>query len=297
MKVNFILAGVYVMVRNEKLPALLLKMKSLYPSLSKAEQQVVDYIIENPEKVIYLSVAGLAENSGVSDATVVRTCRSLGLNGYQDLKVTLAQDIVTPLQSIHEEIEEGDDASVIISKVFQGTMHALTFTHDTLNVDSVVKAAEAIMKARMLVIIGVGNSHSIALDFQHKMLRLGIKAVAHSDSHMQAIVCSNLSSEDVLFAISHSGSSRDIVDSTRIAKSQGATTISLTNIGVSPLNKITDIQLYTASKETKYRIVAMSSRIAQMAVIDSIYTIIAARTPTVVETFRKIEKMLNPKKY
>jgi RpiR family carbohydrate utilization transcriptional regulator len=285
------------MVRNEKLPALLLKMKSLYSSLSKAEQQVVDYIIENPEKVIYLSVAGLAENSGVSDATVVRTCRSLGLNGYQDLKVTLAQDIVTPLQSIHEEIEESDDASVIINKVFQGTMHALTFTHDTLNVDSVVKAAETIMQARLLVIIGLGNSHSIALDFQHKMLRLGIKAVAHSDSHMQAIVCSNLSSEDVLFAISHSGSSKDIVDSTRIAKSQGAKTISLTNIGVSPLNKITDIQLYTASKETKYRIVAMSSRIAQMAVIDSIYTIIAAKTPTVVESFRKIEKMLNPKKY
>jgi DNA-binding MurR/RpiR family transcriptional regulator len=297
MKVNFILVGVNIMVRNEKLPALLLKMKSLYPSLSRAEQQVVDYIIENPEKVIYLSVAGLAENSGVSDATVVRTCRSLGLNGYQDLKVTLAQDIVTPLQSIHEEIEESDDASVIINKVFQGTMHALTFTHDTLNVDSVVKAAETIMQARLLVIIGLGNSHSIALDFQHKMLRLGIKAVAHSDSHMQAIVCSNLSSEDVLFAISHSGSSKDIVDSTRIAKSQGAKTISLTNIGVSPLNKITDIQLYTASKETKYRIVAMSSRIAQMAVIDSIYTIIAAKTPTVVESFRKIEKMLNPKKY
>lgn len=285
------------MVKNEKLPALLLKMRSLYSSLSKAEQQVVDYIMENPEKVIYLSVAGLAENSGVSDATVVRTCRSLGLNGYQDLKVTLAQDIVTPLQSIHEEIEEDDDASVIISKVFQGTMHALTFTHDTLNVESVVKAAEAIMNARMLIIIGLGNSHSIALDFQHKMLRLGINAVAHCDSHMQAIVCSNLTDEDVLFAISHSGSSKDIVDSAEIAKSLGATTISLTNIGVSPLNKLTDIQLYTASKETKYRIVAMSSRIAQMAVIDSIYTIIAARTPKVVENFRKIEKMLNPKKY
>jgi DNA-binding MurR/RpiR family transcriptional regulator len=285
------------MVNNQKLPALLLKMKSLYPSLSKAEQQVVDYIVDNPEKVIYLSVAGLAENSGVSDATVVRTCRSLGLNGYQDLKVTLAQDIVTPLQSIHEEINENDDASTIIDKVFQGTLHALTFTHDTLNVDSVVKAAEAIMQARNLVIIGLGNSHSIALDFQHKMLRLGIQAIAHSDSHMQAIACSNLTDKDVLFAISHSGSSRDIVDSTRIAKEQGATTISLTNIGVSPLNKITDIQLYTASKETKYRIVAMSSRIAQMAVIDSIYTIIAARTPTVVDVFRKIEKMLNPKKY
>jgi DNA-binding MurR/RpiR family transcriptional regulator len=286
-----------LMINNERLPALLLKMKSLYNTLSKSEQQVVNYIMENPEKVIYLSVAGLAENSGVSEATVVRACRRLGLNGYQDLKVTLAQDIVTPLQSIHEEIQEGDDASKIIEKVFQGTLHALTFTHDTLKAESVVKAAEAIMKARSLIIIGLGNSHSIALDFQHKMLRLGINAVAHADSHMQAIVCSNLTKDDVLFAISHSGSSKDIVDSTKIAKMQGATTISLTNIGSSPLSKITDIQLYTASKETKYRIVAMSSRIAQMAVLDSIYTIIAAKTPTSVDSFRRIEKMLNSKKY
>ena len=142
----------------------------------------------------------------------------------------MAQDIVTPLQSIHEEIQEGDDASKIIEKVFQGTLHALTFTHDTLKAESVVKAAEAIMKARSLIIIGLGNSHSIALDFQHKMLRLGINAVAHADSHMQAIVCSNLTKDDVLFPES-SGSSKDIVDSTKIAKMQGATTISLTNIG------------------------------------------------------------------
>lgn len=285
------------MLNNEKLPALLLKMKSLYTSLSKSEQQVVDYIMRHPQQVIHLSVAGLAENSGVSDATVVRTCRKLGFNGYQDLKVTLAQDIVTPLQCIHEEIEEGDTTSTIISKVFQGILHTLTFTHYTINVESIEKAADIIKKANSLIIIGLGNSHSVALDFQHKMLRLGIRAYAHTDSHMQAIACSHMTKDDVLFAISHSGSSRDIVDSTKIAKSRGAATISLTNIGVSPLSKITDIQLYTASKETKYRIVAMSSRIAQMAIIDSIYTIIASKTPGVVENFHLIEKMLNTKKY
>ena len=82
--------------------------------MSKSEQQVIDYISKNPEQVIYLSVAGLAENSGVSDATVIRACRSIGLNGYQELKVTLAQDIVSPLQSIHEEIGPEDAPSVFI---------------------------------------------------------------------------------------------------------------------------------------------------------------------------------------
>jgi DNA-binding MurR/RpiR family transcriptional regulator len=285
------------MATNERVPALLLKMKAFYPSLSKSEQQVIDYIYENPEKVIYLSVAGLAENSGVSDATVIRACRSVGLNGYQDLKVTLAQDIVSPLQSIHEEINADDSASLILDKVFQGTLHAVNFTHDILKPEDIEKAATVISNARRIIIIGLGNSHAVALDLQHKLLRLGIDAMALTDSHLQTIVATLLGPNDVVFAISHSGSSKDIVESTQLAKANGATAISLTNIGSSPLSKISDIPLYTASSETKYHIVAMNSRIAQMTIIDSIYTLIAARKPDVIQGFRQIEKALNTKKY
>lgn len=281
----------------ERLPTLLLRMEAMRDSLGQAEKKVVDYILENPEKVIYLSVAGLAESSGVSDATVVRTCRKLGLSGYQDFKVTLAQDIVTPMQSIHEEISEDDSASVIVDKVFQGTMQALTLTHDSLDVDAVVKAVDAITNARRVIILGMGSSHSVAVDLQHKLLRLGIDAVAFTDSHMQTITASLLTKEDVVFAISHSGSSKDVVDNTKLAKSNGAVTISMTSIGSSPLSKITDIQLYTASKETRYRIVALSSRIAQEAIIDTLYTLIAVRDGKYVEGFHKIEKAIQRKKY
>lgn len=281
----------------ERVPTLLLRMKAMRDSLGQAERKVVDYILENPEKVIYLSVAGLAESSGVSDATVVRACRKLGLSGYQDFKVTLAQDIVTPMQSIHEEISEDDSASTIVDKVFQGTMQALTLTHDSLQVDSLLKAVDCITSARRVVILGMGSSHSVAVDLQHKLLRLGIDAVAFTDSHMQTITASLLTKEDVVFAISHSGSSKDVVDNTKLAKSNGATTISLTSIGSSPLSKITDIQLYTASKETQYRIVALSSRIAQEVIIDALYTLIAIRDEKYVEGFHKIEKAIQRKKY
>ena len=285
------------MATNERLPALLLKMKALYSKLSRAEQRAIDYIIQYPEKVIYLSVAGLAEQSGVSEATVVRACRRIGLDGYQDLKVSLAQDIVTPLQGIHEEIQEGDDANTIINKVFQGTLHALNFTHDTLKPVAIEQAADRIMRARAVMIMGLGNSHAVAVDLQHKLLRVGITASAHMDSHMQAIAAVHTKSDDVVFSISHSGSSRDIVDNTKLAKENGSFTISLTNIGSSPLSKITDLQLYTASKETQCRIVSMSSRIAQMAIIDSIYTIIAYKSPRAVEGFYRIHKGLQGKKY
>jgi DNA-binding MurR/RpiR family transcriptional regulator len=132
---------------------------------------------------------------------------------------------------------------------------------------------------------------------QHKLLRLGLNAVSICDTHIQMIRASFLSKEDCVFAISHSGSSRDIVSCAELARNQGATIISLTDIGTSPLNKIADIKLYTASKETKYRIVAIDSRIAQLTLIGCIYTIIATRKAEVVEGFRKIEKALKTKKY
>lgn len=283
---------------STKEPALILKMKALYGSLSESEQKVIGYIMEHPEEVIYLSVTGLAEKSGASDATVVRACRKIGMEGYQNLKVSLAQDIVTPLQSIHEEIADDDTPSVIMDKVFQSSMHTLQFTHDILDVKEVSRAAERLMSARKVNIYGLGNSHSTAIDMQHKLMRLGIDATAYTDSHMQCIASTYLGNDGVVVAISHSGSSRDVVDAAEIARQNGATIISITSFGRSPLSDMADIKLQTASTETKYRIVALASRMAQTAIIDTLYTIIAlARKKDIVDGFYRIESALEKKKY
>ena len=284
--------------QNKSISALSLKLQTLKSSLSRSEKKVIDYILEHPEEVIYLSVSGLAEKSEVSDATVVRACRNVGMNGYQDLKVTLAQDIVTPLQSIHEEIEEGDTVAQITKKVFQSTMHTLEYTSDTLQNESMEKAIEILESSKRINIFGLGNSHSVALDLQHKLMRLGMDAVAFTDSHMQMIAAVNSKESDCIFAISHSGSSRDIVDAAKAAKENHAKIIAMTNIGKSPLSDAADVQLTTMSKESKYHIVALASRVAQMTIIDTIYTIIALnRNPFAIEGFRRIEKGLESKKY
>lgn len=282
---------------NAKGSALLLRIQSLLPSMSNAEQKVASYIMSNPNDVISLSVAGLAEASGVSDATVIRACKALGFASYPNFKVSLAMDIVTPIQTIHEEIKPGDGTAEIIQKVFNGNMYTLECTLSAINADSVDKATKAIQNANHVIIFGLGNSNSVALDLQHKLMRLGTNVQAYTDSHLQTIAAVNAKAGDVVFAISHSGSSIDIVESAKIAKANGAFIISLTNIGTSPLSKVSDVSLFTVSNETKYRIVALSSRIAQMAIIDSIYTVIACNYPAVTDNFRQIERALDVKKY
>lgn len=282
---------------GQNLPAIILKMETLREKLSKSEKKVVDYIIKAPDKVIYFSVAELAQNSEVSEPTVIRTCQKIGLSGYQELKVTLTQDLVSPLQSIHEEVMEGDSTKTIIDKVFQSTIHALTYTRDIIRDQTLEMAAESILLARKIIIYGLGNSNAIAVDLQHKLMRLGFDAIAYTDTHMGVIAATQVIKGNVVFAISHSGSSKDVVENAKLAKENGATLIALTNIGITPLSKIADINLHTASKETKYRIVALSSRIAQIAIIDAIYTIIAMHKKSIVQGFRNIEKALESKKY
>lgn len=277
---------------SEKSVAMLLKIEAKKPSLSKSEGRVCDYIIQHPEEIIYLSVSELAERSGVSDATVIRASQKLGSKSYQDLKISLAQDIVTPLQAVNEEIAPDDSPAAVVEKVFQGILHTLDSTYQILDVSLLEETAELILGAEKICICGLGNSLAIAVDLQHKLMRLGLNATAYTDTHLQLISSSFLSERDVLFCISHSGSSKDIVNTAALAKQNHARVISLTHLGASPLDEFSDISLHTTSNETRYRQIALSSRLAQMAIIDTLYTLIALKKEDSVDGFFKVDRAL-----
>jgi len=282
---------------NTHVSPMLMKIEAMRAGLSKSELLVCDYILAHPDEVIHLSVSELAAKSGVSDATVIRASQKIGSSSYQDLKISIAKDIVTPLQGVNEEISADDPAGKVTEKVFQGILHTLDFTYRIQDPGLLEKAADILLRANRICIFGLGNSHAIAADIQHKFMRLGLSANAYADNHLQVICANSLKENDVLFAVSHSGSSRDVVHAAEIALKNKASVISLTNVGRSPLADISTVALHTASNETKYRRVALSSRIAQMAIVDVLYTMIALKKPDVFEGFHNIEKDLAYTKY
>ena len=279
--------------------ALLMKIRSCLPDMSGAEQRIANNILQHPRDIVHLSITELAEQSKVSDATVVRFCRRLGMQGYQEMNVTLAQDLVSPIESIHEEVREEDGPTEVLGKVFAATMHTLEYTLRIIDRRQFCLALEALDKASAVHVYGCGNSASVALDMQHKLMRLGLHATAYSDSHMQCIAATLLGAGDVCIAISHSGSSRDVVEAAFLAKKRGATVICMTSIGRSPLSDMADIRLDTASKESSYHIVALSGRISQYTIIDSLYAALAVQRHRREGDGRKnvIEQALFKKKY
>lgn len=273
-----------------------LNIKILYGEMGKAEKRIADWINENPGKLISLSIVELAEKCKCSEATIVRFSKRLGLSGYQELKISLASESDKP--TVNTSITSDDTAYEMYEKVCNDIYCSLEMTKKSLNPKSLELAAEKICNAGKIVIFGLGNSASIALDASHKLIRAGLNAVAYSDNHMQVIAASHLKDGDVAIAVSHSGSSKDIVDALRIAREHGATTITVTNSGKSPILRYSDIVLSTTADETQYNILALNSRIVQLAIIDSLYFyVVYKRSSYSLDSIKETEHALMSKKY
>lgn len=275
---------------------IILNIQVLYNDMGKAEKKVADWILDHPNELLPLSIVELAERSESSEATIVRFSKRLGFSGYQELKISLAKETKTNIVNVHMTKE--DTAFEIYEKVCNDIYYSLESTKKVLDAESLQKASEAIMSAGKIVIMGLGNSAAVALDASHKLLRIGLNAYAYTDNHMQVIATSHLKEGDVAIGISHSGSSKDVIEAMQLARERGATTICITNKGKSTIQKHSDLVLYTASEETKYNILALTSRIAQLSIIDALYYYIVYQQSD--KTFKSIddtEQSLKRKKY
>ncbi len=274
----------------------ILNIKALYKDMGKSEKKIADWVISHPNEILPMSISELAEKSKSSEATIVRFSKRLGFSGFQDFKISFA--VYSAKEPANPNISKDDSCIDIFSKVANDIYISLEKTKNYLDSEAFEKAAEVISNANRVVIFGLGNSASVARDAAHKFMRAGINAVSYSDNHMQAIAASHLGRKDVAIGISHSGSSIDVVDSLKMAKAGGATTISISGSGKSPITRTSDYNLCTVADETKYSILALNSRIVQLAIIDSLYfSIILKQNKASIEAIKATENSLKKKKY
>ena len=249
-----------------------LRVQSILPSINKKnEMKIYEFIEINRKEIIHMSVADAAEACGVSEAAIVRYAQKLGYKGYQAMKISIAQDVIEPGQQIYGQLSKGDTIPTIVDKIFDSNIQSLRDTSDVLSRENIDEAVNLILGCRRLLFFGGGGSGCVAMDGQHKFLKIGYMAMAFTDSNLQAMAASVLTSRDVLVAVSHSGASKDILMAMDIAKQSGAKTIAITNYGKSPIVEKADVVLYTSSNETAFNSDALSSRIAELTIIDMLY--------------------------
>ena len=265
------------------------KIRAIYRSMTAKEKEIGDYILQNPQTIIHLSITELAENLGVAEATIFRLCKRLGYRGYQDLKIALASEVVKPNQHIHEEIADNDEINIIAQKVFASNIEAINDTLSLLDHEILEKVVEKLVHARKVDFYGSGGSAIIALDAYHKFFRIGLNCNAYSDAHLQVMSATLLTKEDIAIAFSHSGSNKDVIDAIKLAKESGATTVGITNYLKSPLSKEVDYVLHTSARETLFRTEAMSSRLGQLSLIDALNIAVSMKMQN--KTLKNLKKI------
>lgn len=274
---------------------ILLDIKIAYPKLGSSEKRIADYVLKNPEKLISLSISELADLSGSSEATITRFSRRLGLSGFQQLKISMAG--TSGDRDVNEKISADDTPEAVFLKVTDDIYCSLEKTKKLINNEKFKAACEAILHARRILVFGLGNSSSVATDAAHKLLRLGYDATAYTDNHMQVIASSHLDEHCVIIAITHSGSSKDIIDALKVAKTCKAVTVTITDANKSPVYKYSDYILATTSDEINYRILGLTSRITQLAIVDTLYYYVTCHTQNADEKIQKTLDALATKKY
>jgi len=275
---------------NRPIENALTRIRVAQPNMARSAQRIADFVLAQPHEIVGMSVTEIAEAVDVSEGSIINFCRSIGLSGFQQLKLSLAQELVQPVQFIHEDLEPGDNVEAICRKVFHSGIQALRDTMSVLDPATLTAAMETLRRAKRIEIYGIGSSAPIAEDAHYRMMRIGLDARVVVDSHIQAISASRCDPDVAVLTVSHTGATHETIAATRLAKEAGAKTVVITNFARSPIQAYADIVLYTMARETQFRTEAMASRIAQLCVVDALIAALAMAdydrsTTTLRETF------------
>jgi DNA-binding MurR/RpiR family transcriptional regulator len=232
-------------------------------SMTQADRQIARFILDHPEQMLTMSSAALAEATGRSQSSVVKFSQKLGYEGYQQLKLDVnkakAQEFHAPAGVIHGTIDASDSYMTILQKLIGSKLLSMRETSAVNTEATIDSALDALMSARRIQLAGVGASSLVARDFSYKLLKLGRTVLVDSDSHIQISNASALNDQDLIIALSHSGRSMETLRIAELAK------------------KRADISLFSVADEERVRSSAITSRDAQLMLMDMLFILLLRR--------------------
>lgn len=249
----------------------------MLPELTEKERSIVEYLLERGASILNVPIIEVATETEVSEAMIVKLAKKLGYNGYRELREKIHRYSQLPVTDMFEEIDPDDSAEVILRKLFRTSIQALEETLTILNLEHFQQAVDALLHAHTRDFYGLGGSAAIVKDAAHKFLRIGLRCTAYDDAHLMMMSAALLSERDTVLAVSHSGQTTAVLDAVRLARSNQARVIALTNYGNSALANESDIVLCSTARGSPLMGENAAARIAQLNIIDGLFVCVAQR--------------------
>ena len=245
-------------------------VKERYDDIFSAEKKVADFVLSNPKKVVDSNVSELAKQSGVSDATVVRMCHHIGYSGYYQFRITLARDLGKK-QYGDMVIPKSKDA---VEKVFQGYAENMLAIGKQIDTENMWNCVNLIKTCKTVHVIAIGNTNVLAQYMGFRLGRLGIRCTYGLAAEYFMNHVNLASKEDILIAISKSGTSKPVILGMELGKEKGLKMIAITSHVQSPVSKLADYVLLSSGKADPFNYYKEYAHLNVMAVIDALLNFI-----------------------
>jgi len=260
---------------------------SLLETCSEKEQRVGAYILANPGDSVHPSIDELASRIGVSVSTLLRFVKKLGYGGYQEFRIALATETLAPESRVYESPVIAGSNPVDIA--FATARRALDITESLLDRNTLEKIARVARDARVIYLFGLGGSNVVAMDAFHKFIRSGLHCQCASDYHLQLMLASQASPEDLALIISNTGANKDTLAIMDVLRKTGCASSAITTYPRSPLARGVDYLLLSGAPGSSVISEAFSARIAHLAIVDALY--IAVMELLAESGLERVEKM------
>ncbi len=288
------------MQTNEKISY---QIRRCYASLRKSEQKVADYVLNHEAACRRISLETLANQSGVSQPTVVRFVKALGFQGFKEFRYKLMENAVTEARSGESQAMYGynlnpdEKLKLIPAKVVATSVRTLEDMLKSISGEQFEKTIHMLAGARKIMLCCVENSSAAAKDLMTKLLYLGYDCRYDEDYYIQKIAAAALTEQDVVIGISYSGQSKDTVDVMKTAKKAGARTIAITNFRESRISQFSDVVMCCSQEQWLYGD-CIFSRTTQIVLNDMIYMgLIAGDYDNRTEQLDKNSRLISDKAY
>ncbi len=273
----------------------LIRLRHMIPALGEKEQRIAAWIVDHADHVPHSTVTSIADELDVSQAAIVRVCKHLGLSGFRELKLLLADELYTPDRLPQPGIEPSDSLEAILRKVFDNTVTSLRDTAAVADTAALERVVAALTACEEVHFYGTMGSGAVAYDAYLKFLSIGLRSNYAVDPPVQAMLAAALGENDVAIGISNSGEDEAVINALRTASRRGARTIAITRLGRSPVATVADDTLYYASVEVPPRDKNLVARSVQLNLINTIYlAVYIQRLPRSAQHAREIERAVLP---
>ncbi len=267
-------------------------IRSRADSLSQTEAQIAKYICKYPQKVSDMTSSALAKELNIAQSTIIKLIQKLGYKGYTELRIELARMPNKTQEEIHNNISLSDPLELVATKIGMDNQQAIESTCKNINYSTLEQVIVAMKNSNKIILLGIGASSLVAQDLAYKLLKLGKCAIHQTDYHSQLSMCATLNRNDTIIAISHSGRSAEVLLAVKEGRNLGATVVVITSNSHTPLTDLADHTLFTVAEEGLLRTSAISSRIAQLTIVDVLFLGLIQRESNSLELIERSRRII-----